>query len=217
MSAPGAVPPVSAIADVLALWGHDGWLTPPLHPVVPANAPVIARVRTITMQFASSGAGLAPIYDLISNDLDGCALLVAGAHTIASAVWGEILATSAQRNGAAAVLVDGSVRDRPAMAALGLPIYAAAECVVGPNGLAHVTALDHHVKIGHVEVATDDIVVVDDTGCVRVRADQREAVLEAARKYAVAEEAVLAAMRGGEQLASAYQYKKSVVEELRGA
>ncbi len=209
------VPSVSAVADVLALWGEDGWLTPPLHPVVGASVPVIGRALTLTISAGVEGPGLAPMYDVLSRDLTGRVLLLAGASTVAGAVWGEILTLAALQQGATAVLVDGWVRDTPEMAALGFPVYANGECVVGPNGRAHLTHIDGTISVHSVTVTADDMIVVDATGCVRVPAAQTAAVLEASRRYAAAEDLVAKALDEGEPLARAYRHKKSTVDELR--
>ena len=166
------VPSVSAVADVLALWGLDGWLTPPLHPVVGASVPVIGRALTLTISAGVEGPGLAPMYDVLSRDLTGRVLLLAGASTVAGAVWGEILTLAALQQGATAVLVDGWVRDTPEMAALGFPVYANGERVVGPNGRAHLTHIDGAVSVHSVVVTADDMIVVDATvvyGCRPLR------------------------------------------------
>jgi len=207
--------PVSAIADVLALWGEDGWLTPPLLPVIPAGTPIVGRALTITVVAGSTGRGMAPIYDVLSADLTGRVLLVAGASAIPGAVWGEILTQAALQQGATAVLVDGSVRDRPAMSELGLPVYACCESIVGPAGLAQITAVEAPVIVESTRVQPDDVIVVDGTGCVRLRAATADAVLAAAQRYAAAEDLVVQALNEGEPLSRAYRHKKTVTDELR--
>lgn len=209
------VAPVSAIADVLALWNQDGWLTPPLNPIVSTQAPVAGRALTITVAAGHSGPGFAPIYDLLSADLTGRVLVLAGAASVPGAVWGEILTRAALQRGASAVLVEGWVRDRPAIADLGLPVYACGEHVVGPSGLAHIVAVETRVAINNVTVQSDDLIVVDATGCVRVQAAEGEAVLQAAQRYAAAEDLVVKALIEGEPLARAYRHKKTITDELR--
>ncbi len=179
-------PPVSAIADVLALWGDDGWLTPPLSPVVAATEAILGRVR-----------------------------IFAGAHPVGGAVWGEILTIAARQQNACGAMVDGFVRDVPAMNELGVPVYARAVCVGGPNGRAHVVGVDVEARVGGVVIDPDDHVVADATGCVRIRATRLGEVLGAARRYAAAEQQVTDALTAGEPLSSASRYKKSAVDELR--
>jgi len=214
------IPPVSAIADVLALWGHDGWLTPPLAPVVPAAEPIIGRVQTVSVTAGATGPGLVPIYDVLSNDLADRFVVIAGAAPVPGAMFGEILALAAHGCGALGVLVEGSVRDQPAMTALGMPVYAVDQCVVGPNGHAHVVAVGQPVTITNgngadTTIDVDDHIVVDATGCVRITSALLADVLDAATRYAAAEDLVVAAIGEGQPLASAYHHKKSIVDELR--
>lgn len=206
--------PASAIADVLALWNKDGWLTPPLHPIVSASTPTVGRALTITVAAGSKGPGFAPIYDVLSGDLAGRVLVIAGAATVPGAVWGEILTRAALQQGASAVLVEGWVRDRPAIRTLGLPIYACGDHLVGPSGRAHIVAVEMPVTINTVTVAPDDLIVVDATGCVRIQAGAAREVLDAAQRYAAAEDLVVQALNEGEPLARAYRHKKTITDEL---
>ena len=209
------ISPVSAVSDVLALWGDDGWLTPPLLPVVGAPAPMAGRVVTVEIHIGDAGGGLSPLYDVLSADLAGCVVVIAGGAQAPGAVWGEILTLAAQQRGASAVLVDGYVRDVPELTSIGLPIYALGARVAGPGGRAHVTEVGVDVTIGGVAVSPDDRVIADGTGCVRVRADRFSDVIAAAARYVEGERDVVEALASGESLDSAYRFKKSVVDELR--
>ena len=208
------VAPVSAIADVLALWGTSGWLTPPLRAVVPAATPTVGRVRTITIEVAPEGVGMSKIYDALSSDLSDQFVVVAGASGLEGAMWGEILSLAAQSSGAVGALIDGAVRDRPEIESIGFATYGRDERVVGPYGTAHVIALDEPVTIAGVGIDPDDHIVADATGAIRVRGADLDDVLSAAAMYAAAEERVVEALRHGEPLTSAYRYKKDVVDEL---
>ena len=209
------IPPVSAVADVLKLWGLDGWLSPPLRPVVAASGPTIGRAMTITIVSAATGPGLAPVYSMLSRDLSGRFVVIGGGAQVNGAVWGEIMSTAACANDCTGVLVDGFVRDRPTMASIGLPVYATAECVVGPNGTAHVVEVGAPVRIGDVVIEPLDSIVADDTGCVRIPQSQLADILEAATRYAAAEDRVVRALVAGEPLTGAYLHKKTIVDELR--
>lgn len=209
------IPPVSAIADVLALWGHDGWLTPPLTPIVASTAPIMGGVSTVTITAGPHGPGLAGIYDVLSSDLCDRFLVIAGAQAVPGAVFGEIMALAAHGCGALGALIDGSVRDRPSLMQIGLPVYGVDQCVVGPNGQAHIDAVGSAVAIQRTSIDIHDRVVVDTTGCVRIAAALVDDVLDAAGRYAAAEDLVAMAVGQGEPLSSAYRHKKSIVDELR--
>lgn len=209
-----ALPPVSAIADVLALWGRDGWLTPPLRPLVAPQQPLIGAVRTVAIAAASQGTGLTDLYALLDGDLAGSVVIIGADVAVHGAVFGEILGTAAQRAGAVAVLVDGAVRDVRELAQLGLPLFASDQRVVGPNGTAHVVGLGGVVTVDRTSICGDDHVVVDASGCIRITGNPTE-VLDAARRYAAAEEHVLDALRDGTDLPTAYLIKRATVAELR--
>ena len=211
------VAPVTAVADVLALRGRNGWLTPPIRPVVPARAPVTGSAVTIEIDSVDSGADFKPMYQLLSSDLTGKVVVVAGAGRVSGAVWGEILGGAARQSRATAVIVDGLVRDVAAIAEVGVPTYAAGTAVVGPNGRATVRAVAGPVVVAGVTVHEGDCIVVDGDGCVVVARDDSEEILTDSGRYAAAEEAVVRAIAGGEALSSAYRHKADVVTHLRGA
>jgi regulator of RNase E activity RraA len=209
------LPSVSAIADVLALRGLGGWLTPPLRPVVGPAETLGGRAVTVSLRAEPAGRGLAPLQELLSSSLDGAVLVIAGARPIGGAIWGEIMSRAAARAGVTAVLVDGAVRDRPAMAVEALPVFASSEAVVGPAGRASVDAVDVAVSIGGFGVVPGDLVVVDATGAVRIPADRADEVLADARAYTAGEEGVLGSLADGAPLVDAYRSKQEVVERLR--
>jgi 4-hydroxy-4-methyl-2-oxoglutarate aldolase len=210
----GEVAPVSAIADVLALWGMDGWLTPPLAPVVSASSVVSGRALTVQLAHDTSGPGLSPIYDVLSADLTDRVVVIAGARPVPGAVFGEILAGAARQQGAVGVLVDGWVRDRDDMTAIGLPVLAVGERVVGPNGSAHLLSVGETVAVDGVTVDDGDVIVIDPSGCVRIPAARADDVLGAATRYATAEVLVADALAAGEPLAAAYRHKRAMLAEL---
>ena len=212
-----AIPPVSAIADVLALFGLDGWLTPPLVPIVAPPRPLMGLAHTVELRASNPGSGLAPLHELVSNDLREQVLVIAGARPIGGAIWGEIMSRAARRQSAVAVLLDGIARDASAMADEGLPVFAAELAVVGPAGRASIVAIGEPVAVGSTNVMPGDPIVVDASGAVRLPAASGPRILDAARAYAEAEEQVLAALEAGERLVEAYRFKKSIVAELSAA
>jgi regulator of RNase E activity RraA len=212
------VPAASAIADVSALFGLDGWLTPPLRPFVGAAEPVIGRAVTVQLgpvDRSAPGAPLAALYELLSKDLTGFVVVLAGGGSAEGAVWGEILSRAARRQGAVAALVDGAARDRPGCLEEGFPIYAADERVLGPRGQVRVVAQDVPVTIGAVGVAPGDLIVADGSGAVRLPATQADRLLGAAASYAAGEARVLAALDRGEPLMVAIGEKTAAVAALR--
>jgi regulator of RNase E activity RraA len=208
------VPPASAVADVLALWELDGWLTPPLTPYVAPATPVMGRARTVELESGNTGGGLGDLYDLMSRDLSDSVVVLAGAYCVGGGMWGEILATAAAGRHAVGVLVDGSARDVEAAQAIGLPLYARGLALVGPAGRAHVTGIDDAVSVHGVDVIAGDLVVLDSSGCVRIPQSMEDEVLDAARRYSAAEEEVVRMLASGAPLTRAYLAKRAIVTEL---
>ncbi len=208
-------PAVSAVADVEALWGLDGWMTPPLEPVVAPAQPRSGRARTVQLAVLDRGPGMQAAFDLLSGDLSGQVLVWAGVSEVPGATWGGILARSAQGQGAVAVLVDGAVRDVTEMTEIGLAVYASRRGVVGPNGTVHAVGIDVPVSIGDVRIDPGDTIVVDDSGCVRIAASHADDVMAAASTYAGGEDHLVADLVAGKTLIEAYPHKKRAVEALR--
>lgn len=205
------LPPTTAVADVLALRGRRGWLSPPLRLVVPTKAAVAGVVRTVTLRPGRRGFG--PLYDLLSEDLTGRVLVVSTPSDDA-AVWGALLSTAAAQVGLTAVLVDGPVRDVPECCNLAVPLWASATRTVGPAGGLEVVAVDMSVRVGGVTVAPGDTVVVDDDGVVALPSPDADDIVSDATTYAQAEEQVVTALRAGVPLRDAYHLKATTVANL---
>jgi 4-hydroxy-4-methyl-2-oxoglutarate aldolase len=97
------------------------------------------------------------------------------------ALFGGLLATQARARGAAAVLVDASVRDVDELAAHGPPTWAR---WVRVQGAVKETpgALDVPVAVGGATIGPGDAVVLDADGVAVVEAERVEEVLAAARE-----------------------------------
>ena len=102
------------------------------------------------------------------------------------ALVGELLATQAERRGAAALLVDAAVRDVEELRALGLPVWAHWVRVRGAEKAA-VGSIDEPVEVGGAEIRPGDAVVLDEDGVVVVRRERLDEVLEASRERALRE------------------------------
>jgi len=117
----------------------------------------------------------------------GDVLVLAMPRPAPVALVGELLALQAKVRGAAAVLVDGAVRDLEKLRNLRLPIWARFVSVRGA-GKSVVGALDEPVVVGGATISPGDFVVLDADGAVVVAADRASAVVEAARTRAAREQ-----------------------------
>jgi 4-hydroxy-4-methyl-2-oxoglutarate aldolase len=94
---------------------------------------------------------------------------------------GDLLATQAKAQGAAAILVDASIRDVEELAELGLPIWARWVRVKGA-GKNVVGAIGQPVTVGGATIRNGDILVLDADGVAVVGQERIDEVFEASRE-----------------------------------
>jgi 4-hydroxy-4-methyl-2-oxoglutarate aldolase len=113
------------------------------------------------------------------------------------ALVGDLLATQAKAHGAAAILVDASVRDVEELVELGLPIWAR---YVRIRGAVKETPgeLDVPVEVGGTTIRPGDIVVLDADGAAVVEQERVAAVLYGARQREENERVKRAKVQAGE-------------------
>ena len=97
------------------------------------------------------------------------------------ALLGELLATQAKAHGAAAVLVDASVRDLEELAELGLPVWARWARVRGA-GKDIAGSVGEPVTVGGATIRQGDVLVLDADGVAVVEHERVDEVLAASRE-----------------------------------
>jgi 4-hydroxy-4-methyl-2-oxoglutarate aldolase len=97
------------------------------------------------------------------------------------ALVGDLLATQAKAQGAAAILVDASVRDVEELAELGLPIWARWVRVKGAVKEV-VGSIGQPVTVGGATIRNGDLLVLDADGVAVVEHERVTEVLEASRE-----------------------------------
>ena len=112
------------------------------------------------------------------------------------ALFGGLLATQARARGAAAVLVDASVRDVEELAELGPPTWARWVRVRGAVK-DEPGALDVPVTVGGAEIRPGDAVVLDADGVAVVPADRVDTVLRGALDREAKERVKAGKLAGG--------------------
>jgi 4-hydroxy-4-methyl-2-oxoglutarate aldolase len=112
------------------------------------------------------------------------------------ALIGELLATQARAHGAAALLVDASVRDLEDLVELGLPIWARWIRVRGATKDAP-GVIGEPVIVGGAQIRQGDAVVLDVDGVAVVESERTEQVVEAARERAEKERVKRSKLEGG--------------------
>jgi 4-hydroxy-4-methyl-2-oxoglutarate aldolase len=112
------------------------------------------------------------------------------------ALVGELLATQAKAHGAAAMLIDASVRDVEELVDLGLPIWARWVRVKGADKDV-AGSIGEPVTVGGATIRQGDMLVLDTDGVAVVEQERVDEVLEAARERAERERVKRAKLEGG--------------------
>lgn len=121
-----------------------------------------------------------------------------------AAVMGDLLAARIKAAGGVAAVTDGCVRDVPALAEIGLPVYAAgANATLFSN--RHVGMdIDVPVACGGVLVMPGDVLVGDAEGVVVIPARMAASIAAKAAEMEALDAFLLGKIREGEPLARAY-------------
>ena len=180
------------VATVHEAAGRTGVVDLPLIRVVPGSR-VAGPARTALCMPGDNTM----VHALVAHARPGDVLVLTTAQPAPVAFVGDLLATQAQAQGVAGILVDGAVRDLDELAELGLPIWTRFVRAQGATK-GDVGKLDVPVVVGGAEIRPGDLVVMDCDGAVVVPADRIDEMLPAARERAERETAVRQRYRDGD-------------------
>jgi len=180
------------VATVHEAAGRTGVIDVPLTQVVPGSR--VAGPARIALCAAGDNS---MVHAVIAHALPGDVLVLTSREPAPVALVGELLATQAQAQGVAGILVDGAVRDLDELAAIGLPIWARFVRAQGATKGA-VGELDVPVTIGGTEIKPGDLVVMDCDGAMALANAQVEEVLPLALERAERERVMRLRYAAGE-------------------
>ena len=180
------------VATVHEAAGRTGVVDLPLIRVVPGSR-VAGPARTALCMPGDNTM----VHALVAHARPGDVLVLTSVEPAPVAFVGDLLATQAQAQGVAGILVDGAVRDLDELAELGLPIWTRFVRAQGATK-GDVGKLDVPVVVGGAEIRPGDLVVMDCDGAVVVPADRVDEMLPAARERAERETAVRQRYRDGD-------------------
>jgi 4-hydroxy-4-methyl-2-oxoglutarate aldolase len=172
--------------------GRTGVIDVPLTQVVAGSR--VAGPARIALCAAGDNS---MVHAAIAHALPGDVLVLTSREPAPVALVGELLATQAQAQGVAGILVDGAVRDLDELAAIGLPIWARFVRAQGATKGA-VGELDVPVTIGGTEIKPGDLVVMDCDGAMALASAQVEEVLPLALERAERERVMRLRYAAGE-------------------
>ena len=177
--------PVAALSAQLRRRGLDDVSIDGVRPLHP-DAKLVGTARTLRLLparedlVARHGGGHNAHKRAFDTVGEGEVLVIGARGETGSGTLGDILALRAHVRGAAGIVTDGGVRDHAAVAAVGIPVYAAAThpAIVGRK---HVPwDVDVAVACGGTTVEPGDVVVGDGDGVVVIPPALVEEVVDAA-------------------------------------
>ena len=137
------------------------------------------------------------VHAAVAHASPGDVLVLTSAEPAPIALVGELLATQAQVQGVAGILVDGAVRDLDELTAIGLPIWTRFVRAQGATK-GVVGKLDVPVVIGGAEIRPGDLVVMDCDGAMALPSELLDEVLPRALERAEHERAMRDRYAAGE-------------------
>ena len=159
------------LATVHEAAGRVGIVDLPLTQVVPSS-----RVAGPARIARCAPGDNSMVHAVIAHAEPGDVLVLTSSDPAPIALVGELLATQAQKQGVAGILVDGAVRDLDELMAIGLPIWARFVRAQGATK-GEVGELDVPVTIGGTEIRPGDLVVLDCDGAMALAASRIDEVL----------------------------------------
>jgi 4-hydroxy-4-methyl-2-oxoglutarate aldolase len=198
------------VATVYEAGGREGLLDLPLIQVLPGSrAAGPARIA-----LCGQDDNLM-VHAVIERIQPGDVLILTMPEPSAVALLGELLATQVKVKGAAAVLVDGAIRDFEELVKLGLPIWTRYVRVRGATK-TKIGQLDVPVTVGGTGIAPGDIVVLDADGGVCLKRGRAAQVLKAAEDRVERETRLREKLLAGEMSFDLHGLRE-VVEKKRGS
>lgn len=127
----------------------------------------------------------------------GDIVVIAANGSKSYAVLGDVISTKGKHRGIGGYIVDGLIRDLPAIKPLGMPVYARGTTPIGPlhRGPGEI---NYPIACGGVVVNPGDIVVADTAGVVIVPQSVADELLDRLRRYVGGNADYLAAVQRGE-------------------
>ena len=182
----------------LGLWGHIEGIS-----LLGALEPgAVVCGPAVTVQFEPSNRKGEPqdvYHHAIDNTPEG-GILVCEASCAGGSCSGELMSSGAKTRGAAATIVNGSVRDLAQVRALGYPLFGTEASPVGVTGKKEPKRSQVPVTIGRVTIRPGDIIFGDIDGVVAIPKERVRDVADAADELGRNEASARDRILGGEKL-----------------
>jgi 4-hydroxy-4-methyl-2-oxoglutarate aldolase len=183
--------------------GRTGALAPAIHPVAPGFTLCGPAVTVDAL-----GGDNLWIHRAIYAAQPGDVLVVRVANQYEYGYWGEIMSTAAQARGLGGLVIDGCVRDRVQLEAIGLPVFARGLCMRGTGKDFQARGwINAPLHIAGQTVQAGDLVVGDADGVVVLPRERVKEVLAASAWREDDEARILARIGAGEATLDIYGWR----------
>jgi len=204
-----SVPVVSDVLDEMGLRSQVA--EPGIRPLSPE---LKACGNAFTMRMATSTPAavkpsglpvLAPLDAMKPNDI----AVVTTCGDLGAAAWGELMSTAAKAKRVRGVVVDGPIRDVPAILAMRFPAFARCYTPADSKGRMDLIDFGEPLMCGRVQVRPGDVVFADLDGIVVIPMEKAKEVLREAEKVHHVEDDVRESLRRGESAVEVFKrFKK---------
>jgi len=166
-------------------------MTPSIRPAWP-GARLAGRARTVR---CAPGDNLA-VHVAVASAPAGRVLVVALEGDPHRGYWGEVLTTAAEARGVVGLVIEGGVRDVAALETHGFPVFSTTIALAGATKVGP-GAVGEPVRVGGVDVESDDWIVGDVDGVTVVPAGQLDDVMTAGQARATKESGLFRDLKAG--------------------
>jgi 4-hydroxy-4-methyl-2-oxoglutarate aldolase len=169
----------AVLADVLDGFGHRHTALPPTVRPLRSTWKIFGPAATLRAE-AVSTEPLHPYaveMECIDSLHSGDVLIAATNGDCGSALWGELLSTSARARGAVGVVLDGLTRDASRILAMDFPVFAAGFSPLDSKGRLDCVEHGRPIRLGDCMVRPGDWVFGDIDGVVVVPSEVAETAL----------------------------------------
>lgn len=188
----------AGVATVYEAYGRRGLLDVEWQPLIPGRK--VAGPARIALCGQDDNRA---VHEAMTHLRPGEILVLTMPDPQPVALLGDLLATQAQQRGAAAVLVNGAVRDSAELAAMGLPVWTRWRRAHGAT--KHLRGcVNVPVEVGGTTINPGDLLVLDDDGVTAVVRSDVDTVATAVRQRLSKEEGLRARWAAGELSYDAY-------------
>lgn len=185
-----------ALSDALDRLGIEGQAVGPL----PLDRSFRGVGQAFTVRMLPRGLSGKSVGDYIDDVPAGHMVVIDNGGRLDATVWGDILTTTAHRDGVAGTVIDGVCRDVGRSLELGYPIWSRSNTMRTGKDRVSAEAYGEPVQLAGIRVEAGDWLCGDADGIVVVPAVRLDDVLAAAEEINAAEDRIRAAVAEGGRL-----------------